>query len=158
MLNTTRLVIMVLLLLIVSLTACSPAPAPTTEPIATEPPEPTAASTPTSLSEEAQPATEQPEEAVSSGGNAYPAPNIEYVPYNPYPDPIEGEEIEWSQVGTLLQNEQISEVLQLYSLQIVITLEDGRTFLATAPAKDEIFKLLDECGNRCNRIRRLSEF
>jgi hypothetical protein len=152
------LVFSVLLILVISLSACGPAPAPTAEPNITDAPEPTAASSPTSPPTAAPQASEQPAETVPSPDSAYPAPQVVIVPYNPYPDPIEGEEIEWSQVETLLQNERISEILQQYTLQVVITLEDGRTLLVVEPAKDDIFKLLDACGDSCNNIRRRSEF
>lgn len=156
--NQYWLAAMVLMILVLSISACSRAAEPTPESTMTALPEPTAANTPTSPPTAAPQETEQPVETISSGGSAYPAPMIEYVPYNPYPDPIEGEKIEWSQLEALLQNEQISEVFQQYTLLVVITLDDGRIILVDAPVKDEIFKLLDACGERCNNIRRLSEF
>ena len=153
----TWMILSALMILVITLSACSRASSPTPEPTQVDMPEPTLVSSPTTPPTTEPLATEQPAETVPAAISAYPAPTVQYI-YNPYPDPIEGDMIEWSQVETLLQNEQISEVLQQYTLQVVITLEDGRILLVVEPAKDEIFKLLDACGDRCNKIRRLSEF
>lgn len=144
-------------ILVFALMACSSAPAPTQEPAPTSPPEPVVESTSTTPPTTAPLITEQPTEAVLSGAEPYPAPTIEYF-YDPYPAPVDGEVIEWSELEAFLNTEQVAEVFQQYSLQIVITTTDGRIFLVIAPAKDEIFKMLDSCGQKCNRIRRISEF
>lgn len=131
------------------LSACRSTPAPTQEPVATNPP-------PT---EAVQISNTTAEPVISlEPGAAYPAPTIEYVQYNPYPAPLEGENMEWSKIPDLLASGNVSEVRQLTTLVIVITLRDGKVILTTAPAKDEIFTLLDQCGGNCNNIRRLSEW
>ncbi len=154
--NKYGLAIIVLVVLVLSISACSRAADPSPEPTATEMAEPTTANTPTLPATAAPQATEPPVEPAPSGGTAYPAPTVAIF-YDPYPDPIVGDDIEWSQVEALLQNEIISEVFQQFTLRVVITLEDGRIFLVNEPAKDDIFKLLDACGEPCNRIRRVSE-
>ncbi len=154
--NHNWLAVWVLVILVLSISACSRAPEATPEPTMTQLPESTAANTPTLPATAVPQATEPPVEPAPSGGSAYPAPTV-HIFYDPYPDPIVGDEIEWSQVEALLQNENISEVFQQFTLRVVITLEDGRIFLVGEPAKDEVFKLLDACGEPCNRIRRVSE-
>ena len=154
--NRKLLAVLALVILVLSISACSRAPEPTPEPTNTQLPEPTADNIPTLPATAAPQATEPPVEPAPPEGTAYPAPTA-HIFYNPYPDPIVGDAIEWSQVEALLQNESISEVFQQYTLRVVITLEDGRIFLVDEPAKDDIFKLLDACGERCNKIRRVSE-
>lgn len=131
------------------LSACRSASTPTQEPVATNPP-------PTEAVQALSPTTESP--ATQEPSPAYPAPTVEIVQYDPYPAPLEGETVEWSKIPDLLASGNVSEVRQLATLVIVITLKDGKVVLTTAPAKDEIFTLLDQCGEKCNSIRRLSEW
>ena len=133
------------------LAACSPAPTPTQAPTQIAQPSPTT---------EVAPVQEvvEPTAPAASEPAAYPAPVVQYVAYDPYPSPIEGEQVEWGEVETLLSSGQVAEVFQRFSLPVVITLKDGRIILVESPAKDEIFKLLDQCGAKCNVIRRLSEY
>lgn len=140
-----------MILIMILLAACGSAQTPTQEPTAMIQPSPTIESAPV------QP-TVEPTTPVVSEPAAYPAPVVQYVPLDPYPSPIEGEQIEWSEVETILNSGQVAEVFQRYSLPIVITLKDGRIILVVSPAKDDIFKLLDQCGQKCNDIRRLSDY
>ncbi len=136
-------------LFLIILSACRSSSPPTQEPVVTIP-------SPTEEIQVSSPTAEPP--AVQEASPAYPAPTVEHVPYNPYPAPIEGENMEWSKIPELLASGNVSEVRQLPTLEIIITLKDGRFVLTTAPAKDEIFTLLDQCGEKCNSIRRLSEW
>lgn len=131
------------------LSACRSSSTPTQEPVATNP-------SPTEAVQALNPTTESP--ATQEPGAAYPAPTIEIVRYEPYPAPLEGETVEWSKIPDLLASGNVSEVRQLATLVIVVTLKDGKIVLTTAPTKDEIFTLLDQCGEKCNSIRRLSEW
>ncbi len=150
--NRTILTAGIFLILMAILAGCSSAPTatPVQEPAPTTQPSP-----PVDSSPEQEPV--QPTAPAESAPAAYPAPAIQYVTYDPYPAPIEGEQIEWSEVDALLKGGQVAEVFQRFSLPVVITLKDGRIILVVSPAKDEIFKLLDQCGAQCNDIRRLSE-
>jgi hypothetical protein len=150
--NKTLLAAGIILILVVIVAGCSSAPTATPS----QEPSPTAQPTPTPESAPVQQPAEPTSPAVSAPA-AYPAPAIQYVAYDPYPAPIEGEQIEWSKVEALLNGGQVAEVFQRFSLPVVITMKDGQIILVVSPAKDEIFKLLDQCGQPCNEIRRLSE-
>lgn len=150
--NRTILAAGIILILMTLLAGCSSAPTATPAQISS----PTSQPSPTVESAPAQEPAE-PTAPAASAPAAYPAPAIQYVAYDPYPAPIEGEQIEWSDVDALLKSGQVAEVFQRFSLPIVITMKDGRIILVVSPAKDEIFKLLDQCGAQCNDIRRLSE-
>lgn len=151
------LVTIFVLLFAIALSACQTAPTPTQEPAATnaEPVAPTSEPKPTEPS--APQATQPPATPGVTGSNPYPGPTVEIVQYNPYPAPVQGEELAWSQVQALIESGDIAEVFQAYSLQITFTAKDGKMYYTVAPAKDEIFKLLDQCGEKCYEIRRKSE-
>jgi hypothetical protein len=155
--SKTRLVSVCLLVLISILAACQAAPTPTPEPTATvaAPAAPTENIKPT---ETLAPQNTQPPptEALVSA-NPYPGPTVEIVQYNPYPEPVKGDEIDWSEVPALVASGEITEVFQAYSLQITFTAQDGKQYYTQAPAKNEIFMLLDQCGEKCYSIRRISE-
>jgi hypothetical protein len=148
------LVLALMVVIVLILAACGSSPTPTQEPVATNPP-------PTDIPQASLPTAvpQNTEESTSvSASAAYPAPTVEIVGYNPYPAPIEGKMLEWAQIPELLASGNVSEVFQQASLVVVITMKDGSTQATNAPAKDEIFNLLDQCGEKCNTIRRVSEW
>ena len=151
------IVVSIFLVLVLILTACSSSSPPTQEPTATNAAVTTTEEVPTQLPTAEPEITEQPVETSENEANAYPVPVIEHVPYDPYPSPVAGEEIDWSKVPDLLKSGQVGEVFQRYAQPIVITLKDGRIYLVTAPENENIFMLLDECGQPCNVIRRKSD-
>jgi hypothetical protein len=138
-------------------TACQVAPTPTPEPTPTTaaPIAPTDEPKPTETA--APQVTQPPATPGLVSDNPYPGPAVEIVEYNPYPAPVQGEEIAWSDVPGLIESGNITEVFQAYSLQITFTAQDGKLYYTQAPARDEIFNLLDQCGEKCNQIRRISE-
>ena len=148
------LVVTLLFVVVLVLTACGSSPTPTQETVATAPP---VTDTPQASSPTVAPQSTE-ETASESPGAAYPAPTIEIVEYDPYPAPVEGDTLDWGKVPDILASGNVSEVFQRASLLVVITMKDGSTTSANAPAKDEIFKLLDQCGEKCNTIRRVSEW
>lgn len=97
--------------------------------------------------------------------DAYPAPNLA-APTNPpssnlqsgggsaYPAPGQPEEIDWSLAQTRIMNGEVSGVVQNQSLQVTLTLKDGRTMVTTEPALDDVFKVLDQCGDPCKDVTR----
>jgi len=142
----------------VILGACSPAPAPTEAPTQVSQPQPTQAVPPT----EAVVSTAAPTSANSNQNpDPYPAPAVavEYITtIDPYPAPPSGEKIEWSEVAALLAAGQVADVFQSHTLLVILNMKDGTSYVATEPAKDEIFKLLDQCGEACLQVKRVSEF
>jgi len=86
----------------------------------------------------------------------YPMP-IEIVPYNPYPSPVAGEEIAWEEVSVIISNGDVVEIFQAYTLQVTISLTDGKVLVTTEPEFNAIFRLIEECGVDCYDIRKLTE-
>lgn len=143
----------VFVLLIVAACGSAETPALPEEPAVTEAPAGGGEAAPES---EVQSATG--EQAPESEG-AYPAPQpIEFIQPDPYPTPVQAESIDWAEMENFIQSGEVAQVLQTPTKLIVITMADGTLYTSTEPEKDDIFKLLDECGASCNGIRRLSEW
>jgi hypothetical protein len=137
-----RLTIILSLLVLVALAACngSPAPVVTAEP-------------PVSVTENA-PAETEPTEA-------YPVPaQQEVVTEVPqvaagealYPGPQSGETVAWAQAIAMINNGEISQIIKAQSLELTLTLKDGRSLLTNEPVDGELQSVLDRCGDGCGEI------
>ncbi len=141
------------LIFALALASCSPAPAPT------QPPTEAAQPQDTPTSEPAPPATAPVSSNTNLNPYPGPGPTVEYLTtIDPYPAPVQGETIEWGKVAALLSGGGVSDVFQSHTLLVVINMKDDTVYATTEPAKDEIFKLLDQCGEQCNSVKRVSEF
>jgi len=109
------------------------------------------------VAEESYPAPEQP---VVVENPAYPdlsnAPQAS-LPYMLYPDLKDGDMLEWENVPGLLFSGLVSSVSQTHDLQVTIRLKDGRSFITTEPAIDNILKIIQECGDLCKDIKIATE-
>ena len=76
-----------------------------------------------------------------SGNTGYPAPGQE-----------EAMRVAWEQAKTMLMNGEVAQVTQLHSMEVILILIDGREVRTTEPAIDEVFKAIDECGEKCAGI------
>jgi hypothetical protein len=117
--------------------ACGPKPtaAPTTAPTQPEPTQP----------------------APATGPTAYPIPNLPtgLPPSGPnpgYPPPGTAETADWATAQTFLISGQVVQVTQSHSLQVILTLRDGRQLATTEPAFDDVLKVIEQCGDLCKDI------
>jgi hypothetical protein len=145
-----------LLTVLIVLTACqstSPDTTPTLEEI--EQPE-----------EKAEPTTEPvtsvdpyPHLSVQQDPNdPYPALQVPLVSNDPYAAPVEGATtITWEESKTLILSGQVVEVAQRHSLDVTLILKDGRIVTTIEPEIDAVFILLDECGENCKDVIRVTE-
>lgn len=148
--------LMLTLIFAVSLAACGTT-APTTNPPTEQPVETTSPEQGTSNPTPFQ-------QNLPSVQDAYPAPAIAAPTDNTqsgggtaggaYPAPAQNEEIDWSIAQMRIMNGEVSGVVQTQSLQVMLTLEDGRTLVTTEPALDDVFKVLDQCGDPCKDVTR----
>ena len=153
-----RIFLALLLTGLFALTACQPGPpaaAPTSDPAAEAYPEPTE---PPAGVQEAS-----PEPPVEEPG-AYPE-----VPMMPteeftgptgdelYPGIQSGSEVTWDQAVAMIRNGEVASVAQTHELRVTLNLLDGRTFEATQPRIDEIFAVIDACGEVCSDIQIATE-
>jgi inhibitor of cysteine peptidase len=57
--------------------------------------------------------------------------------------------IEWQEAQEHILSGQVEQVVQLHSLEVRLYLEDGRTLVTTEPKIDDVFDVVDECGEPC---------
>jgi hypothetical protein len=134
----------VALLLVIALSACQSA-VPSVE---TQAP---AASSPT-----------RAPQSVPSEGEAYPGPAAAMpTPTTTppvaegeslYPGPQSGDEISWEAAVAMLNNGEVAQVVQTHNLQVTLDLKDGRSLVTREPNIDDVFKIIDGCGQPCANI------
>jgi len=104
---------------------------------------------------------------------AYPAPgSVELLAYptgeNPsqllekagamlYPELKDGDTIEWYQVQGAVYSGMVKEIVQTHDLKVYLTFVDGRTLVSTAPAIDDVQKIINDCGVVCQGIKFATE-
>jgi inhibitor of cysteine peptidase len=67
-------------------------------------------------------------------------------------DQDEASRIEWEEARELIMSGQVEQVVQLHSLEVRLYLEDGRELVTTEPNIDDVFDVVDECGEPCADI------
>lgn len=128
----TRLLLSLVLLLLISFTACQSA-TPTV--VSTQPVQP------------------------SADTGAYPAPTAEPVKTGPgsasvlYPDPQSGDEVMWSQAEAMILNGEVVKITRDGEKQITIDLKDGRSLIVMGPTEETVQQLLQTCGDPCKNIQ-----
>ena len=146
------LIIIVTLIVAVLLSACQ---SPTQLPV-TETDDVSSPTEPIELPEE-QDETEIP--AIQA--EAYPGPDVPYPPpvlvvpvYNPYPGPSEGENnyLSWTEAEALVLRGEVSEAYQAHTLHVTLVLINGDVVLTVEPEIDEIYKVIESCGDLCTEI------
>lgn len=145
---------------ILLLAACQPAtPAPTSQPIApAQPTVPTQA--PPIATQETQPGAESYPAPPLNQGQAYPAPQTQAPSgQSGYPEPgiNQAAMVTWEEAQNLILEGGVSQVTQLHDLTVILDLKDGTTVKTTEPAIDEVFKVIDQCGDPCSDIIRATE-
>lgn len=104
--------------------------------------------------------TESVQEEVTVTEEPYPAPPVRpQTVYNPYPGPSEGvkEWTQWEQAVVVIKSGDVVEVYQVDTLHVTLVLADGSVVLAKEPEIDEVFRIIDECGDPCSDIVDRSE-
>ncbi len=132
----------ILLIAILGLAACQPGvSAPNTEG--------SPSSGPTQASNQAYPL-----ETPLSGEQAYPAADAAETPSEAYPGPGEDlpSSITWEGARELILSGQVTQVSQLHDLTVTLTLADGRLFETIEPDIDDVFDVIDECGDPCSDV------
>lgn len=144
-----RWLILVLMTFAVLLSACQPAPpTPTAEPAA-------ATETP---AEESYPYPVQPQTTAPSGEESYPAPQEQPVEVfsgesaYPVPGSEQATIVSWEEAQTLIQEGQVAQVTQLHNLTVFLTLEDGSMVQTIEPNIDDVFDVIEQCGDACADI------
>jgi inhibitor of cysteine peptidase len=66
-----------------------------------------------------------------------------------YPSLVQGETISWEEAQALFLSGEVVQVVQLHSLQVTLTLKDGRQVVTLEPSIDEVLRLIEACGEPC---------
>ena len=70
----------------------------------------------------------------------------------PYPT-----EIAWDDVPALLSTGEVESVFQTHDLAVTFHMKDGSVIETTEPVIDDIFRLVDECGDPCADVTLATE-
>lgn len=94
-----------------------------------------------------------------SSADTYPPPIALPLIYSPYPGPKEGETsyLDWSMAEQAIMSGQIVEVYQTPTLHVTLVKKEGSVILTIEPMLDEVFKVLDRCGDACKDVKRVTE-
>lgn len=65
----------------------------------------------------------------------------------PYP-----EEVDWETAVEILNSGNVEMVVQLHSLDVTLTMEDGSEIHTVEPQIDAIFAEIEQCGDPCSDI------
>lgn len=101
-----------------------------------------------------------PGQQVDVEGQGYPAPGTPAVKTSAgalYPDLKDGDEVYWHQAVTMMQNGEVAKVMQAHSLQVTLTLKDGRALKTVEPEIDAVLQVIKECGDLCQGIQVATE-
>lgn len=69
-----------------------------------------------------------------------------------YPALGDSEMISWEEAQAMILNGEVVQAVQLHSMQVTLTLNDGRQVVTLEPAIDELFRLIEMCGEPCANI------
>ncbi|MBN2550108.1 MAG: hypothetical protein JXB15_13170 [Anaerolineales bacterium] len=101
-----------------------------------------------------------PDQQATVEGQGYPAPGatVEKISVGSlYPDLKDGDEVYWNQAVAMIQNGEVTKVMQAHSLQVTLTLKDGRALITLEPEMDAVLQVITECGDLCQGIQIATE-
>jgi hypothetical protein len=101
-------------------------------------------------------ATEGPQ-PYPQGGGAAPLPSPTFVGGVAYPELSDGDEIRWEQAVGMIQSGLVTKAVQTHDLKVYVTIFDGRTFVTTEPAIDDVMRVIEACGDYCKSIQVATE-
>lgn len=97
-------------------------------------------------------------------GTDYPAPAAAYpdaqssAPLSVlYPDPQSGDEVSWQAAVAMINNGEVTQVVQTQDLKLTLSLRDGRSLFATQAAFDDIKAVIEKCGDPCKDIKLVNQ-
>lgn len=96
--------------------------------------------------------TTEPEGAYPAPAGSYPQPQGAV----PYPQgevsPDEGQQIEWGQAEAIILNGAVAQITQTHDGAVILRLYDGVVFVSQQPQVDDVFKVIERCGDPCKDI------
>lgn len=155
---------LLLALLLTSLAACrsptpvatqAPAPAVTQNALVASTEYPAPSATQASTATQVPPASTEVQPYPAQGAESETQQQVSTAP--PYPAPGEAETIDWPKAEEVILSGDVIQIHQARSLQITLTLKDGRTMITTEPAFDEVVRVKERCAEKCDHILLSSE-
>ncbi len=70
---------------------------------------------------------------------------------------VEATTITWEEARTFILNGEVASAFQAHSLEVRLTLKDGRQVTTTEPTIDAVFAVIEECGDVCADIALATE-
>jgi hypothetical protein len=65
--------------------------------------------------------------------------------------------VSWDEAQALILSDQARAVAQSHSLEVMLTLADGRQLITTEPQIDAVFRVIEACGEQCAGVRVATE-
>jgi hypothetical protein len=69
----------------------------------------------------------------------------------------DAEVVDWATAVSLLNSGEVVEIFQTHSLDVTLTLADGRVIKTVEPNIDDIFTAVEDCGEPCSDILMATE-
>lgn len=73
------------------------------------------------------------------------------------PDAPAPTRVSWEKAKALILDGLVAAVFQAHSLEVTLTLKDGRQLITTEPEIDAVLRVIEECGEPCADIRVATE-
>jgi hypothetical protein len=61
-----------------------------------------------------------------------------------------GDEIPWAEAEALILEGEVRQVVQLHSLEVTLVLRNDARVKTTEPSIDEVFRVIERCGDACS--------
>ncbi len=88
----------------------------------------------------------------------YPAPGATQEKLSQlYPEPKSGDEVAWDHVVAMMYNGEVTQIVQSSSLQLTLSLRDGRTLVAKETTYDDVKIVIQKCGDPCKGIKLVNQ-
>jgi hypothetical protein len=65
--------------------------------------------------------------------------------------------IDWEAAKQMILGGDVAQVMQAHSLEVYLVLKDGREFTTIEPGIDDVFEVVDQCGEVCKGIIQVTE-
>lgn len=75
---------------------------------------------------------------------------IEPVDTAGIPDTPSSKEIRWEEAKELILSGEVVEVVQFHDLKVILMLADGSELTTVEPELDDIFEVIEQCGEKCS--------
>ena len=65
--------------------------------------------------------------------------------------------LSWPEAEQMILSDDAQQIAQTHALSVYLTLKDGREFVTKEPSIDEVFRVVERCGDKCAGIALATE-